>query len=116
MLQRLNQCYSRYSCKIRQRKAKRISGSILRSRRVRVKWFTVRRRNSRMTITVAIRLVPACCWLIFFATPAMSDAALDVLVAAYPDQLATHDDQDLVWNFEYRPEIIDLARKNWPRN
>lgn len=64
-----------------------------------------------MTITVAIRLVPACCWLIFFATPAMSDAALDVLVAAYPDQLATHDDQDLVWKDGTRQPLSDGQTK-----
>jgi hypothetical protein len=50
-----------------------------------------------MAITIAIRLVPVCCWLFAGGTPAMSDPALDVLVAAYPEQLAAHDDQDLVW-------------------
>jgi hypothetical protein len=72
-----------------------------------MKWFTLRQRNIRMTITVAIRLVLACCWLIFWGTPALSDVALDVLVAAYPEQLATHDDQNLVWKDGIRQPLSD---------
>src|SRR5260221_2073086 len=60
-----------------------------------------------MTITMAMRFVLACCWLIFCGTPAMSDAALDLLVAAYPEQSASHDDQNLVWKDGTRQPLSD---------
>ena len=64
-----------------------------------------------MTITIAIRIVPACCWLIFCGTPAMSDITLDILVAAYPDQLASYDDQNLVWKDGTRQALSDGQTK-----
>lgn len=35
--------------------------------------------------------------LLAAAAPASADPALDALVAAYPDQLASYDDKDLIW-------------------
>lgn len=70
-----------------------------------MKWFTVRQWIFQMTM--ATRFVPAFCWVILCATPAMSDEALDVLVAAYPEQLAAHDDQYLVWKDGTRQQLSD---------
>ena len=37
----------------------------------------------------------------------MSNEALDILVAAYPEQLATHDDQYLIWKDGTRQPLSD---------
>ena len=60
-----------------------------------------------MTVTVPTRLVLACCWSIFCGTGAKSDEALDVLVRAYPEQLAAHDGQQLIWKDGTRQPISD---------
>jgi D-alanyl-D-alanine carboxypeptidase-like protein len=73
--------------------------------------FTLRQRNLRMKITIAIRFVPAYCWLIWLGTPALADPALDILVAAYPEQLAAHDDQNLVWKDGTRQPLSDGQAK-----
>ena len=60
-----------------------------------------------MTITVPTRMVLACCWSIFCGTGAKSDVVLDVLVRAYPEQLAAHDGQHLIWKDGTRQPISD---------
>jgi len=39
------------------------------------------------------------------ATPACADPALDALVAAYPDQIATYNDKDMIWRDGSRSPI-----------
>src|SRR3981189_3414040 len=41
------------------------------------------------------------------AAPAFGDPALDALVAAYPDHLATYDAKDLIWRDGTRMPISD---------
>jgi hypothetical protein len=47
------------------------------------------------------------------AAPAFGDPALDALVAAYPDHLATYDDKDLVWKDGRRSTISDGRTKTF---
>src|SRR4051794_36514329 len=53
------------------------------------------------TSSVALALFAAA------AAPTLADPALDALVAAYPDQLASHDGKDLVWKDGTRMPIAD---------
>ena len=60
-----------------------------------------------MALTVHRALGAACFWLIFGGMPALSDEALDVLVAAYPDKLDSYDGRDLIWKDGTRQPLSD---------
>ena len=47
------------------------------------------------------------------ATPALADPAIDALVAAYPDHLASHDGKDLIWKDGTRMPISDGRKRSF---
>jgi hypothetical protein len=51
------------------------------------------------------------CWLLVFGSPAASEEMLDVLVAAYPDQVSGYDDHDLIWKDGTRQALLDRQPK-----
>jgi hypothetical protein len=54
-----------------------------------------------MRVTIALAAFALLC------APALADPALDALVAAYPDRLASYDDKDLIWKDGVRMPISD---------
>ncbi|MEA2897048.1 MAG: hypothetical protein QOJ84_2663 [Bradyrhizobium sp.] len=55
----------------------------------------------------AIGFYAICCFATWSITPAIAESALDVLVAAYPDHLTSHDEKDLIWKDGTRLPLSD---------
>ena len=75
------------------------------SRRCDMKRFTSD-WNLCAALAAATRIIPAC-WLLVSGSQAVGGEPLDILVAAYPEQLSSYDDHDLIWKDGTHQALLD---------